>query len=284
MYYCCSKSQGLGPACMPHDDVESDEEILDELQAPPASTMVWPWCRRALEREKRLAFSKAHAKDNPCAYIYLDGCIIRSFDYRKFEWCLLSQPPAPFDNPQHSDSCHAFGAIRRSTASISTRWLQLLGTSSYQNSENYTLTQKRSETLIKRTWIATKIHISLPQENSVFPDFCPFATHLTGQPFGCNFAFLHFRRDTAKAKRSVRFPLFEDFDDSLIVIARNTRPLADIAIDSVAILVPLLAFLVQTFKKHLHERLVCKQAVIDAPGFRSAVRTVRKEHIERNRK
>ena len=73
-----------------------------------------PWCCPGGEgnwREKHLAFAKAHAKDSPCAYVFLDECIIRSFDYRKFEWCLPSQSPTPIDNLQHTASCHVFGAI-----------------------------------------------------------------------------------------------------------------------------------------------------------------------------
>ena len=51
-----------------------------------------------------------------------------------------------------------------------------------QNSDNYTLRQKQSETLIKLTWTAKKFHISLTQEISGFSDFWPPATPILRTP------------------------------------------------------------------------------------------------------
>ena len=73
-----------------------------------------PWCGPGGEvvwKGKRLEFAKAHVGDNPVAFIFLDECMIRSLDLRKFEWCLPSQSPSPIDNPQNTASCHVFGAI-----------------------------------------------------------------------------------------------------------------------------------------------------------------------------
>ena len=62
-------------------------------------------------KKKRLRFAKDWRPFDYRRFVFVDECILRCLDGRKFEWCSKAQRPSIRRDPRWTASCHVFGAI-----------------------------------------------------------------------------------------------------------------------------------------------------------------------------
>ena len=62
-------------------------------------------------KKMRLKFAREWKNFDYRRFVFVDECILRCLDGRKFEWCSKAEKPTVRRNPRWTASCHVFGAI-----------------------------------------------------------------------------------------------------------------------------------------------------------------------------